>query len=166
MGRALRTIVLPVVGTAALAANESGGTPGKHSESARGVSDSFVDAWNRHDTAAFAALYAENADFVNVLGVWLRGRAAIQEHHATIHAARMKTSRLMALETEVRFLRPDVALIHVHWELTGEVGPDGAALPTRQGILSHVVVKTGGKCHITSTQNTEIGAIPSAPTAH
>jgi uncharacterized protein (TIGR02246 family) len=107
----LRTIVLLVVGTAALAAHESGGTPGERSESARGVSDGFVDAWNRHDMAAFAALYSENADFVNVLGVWLRGRTAIQEHHATIHAARMKTSLLTALETEIRFLRPDVALM-------------------------------------------------------
>ena len=60
----------------------------------------------------------------------------------SIHAARMKTSLLAALETEIRFLRPDVALIHVHWELTGQAGPDGAVLPTRQGILSHVVVKT------------------------
>ena len=166
MGQALGTIVLLVAGTAALAAHESGGTPGERRESARGVSDGFVDAWNRHDMAAFAALYAENADFVNVLGVWLRGRAAIEEHHATIHAARMKASLLTALETEVRLLRPDVALIHVHWELTGQVGPDGVALPTRQGILSHVGVKTGGKWHIASTQNTDIAATPSAPTSH
>ena len=164
MGQALRTIVLLVVGTAALAAHES--TPGERSESARGVSDGFADAWNRHDMAAFAALYTENADFVNVLGVWLRGRTGIQEHHATIHAARMKTSLLTALETEVRFLHPDVALIHVHWELTGQAGPDGAVLPTRQGILSHVIVKTGRKWRITSTQNTDIAAIPSAPASH
>jgi hypothetical protein len=84
----------------------------------------------------------------------------------SIHAARLKTSLLTALETEIRFLRPDVALIHVHWELTGQAGPDGAVLPTRQGILSHVVVKTGGKWRITSTQNTDIAAIPSAPTSH
>src|SRR5277367_5517012 len=111
MAQALRIIVLLALGTAALAANESARSPGERNESARAVSDAFVDAWNRHDMAAFAALYAENADFVNVLGVWLRGRAAIQEHHATIHAARMKTSRLTALDTEVRFLRPDVALV-------------------------------------------------------
>ena len=166
MGQALRIIVLFVAGTAALAANESVGARGELDESVRDVSDGFVDAWNRHDIAAFAALYAENADFVNVLGVWLRGRAAIQEHHATIHAARMKTSRLTALETEVRFLRPDVAVVHVHWELTGQIGPDGAALPTRQGILSHVVAKTGGKWLITSTQNTDIAVVPGAPTSH
>ena len=82
MGQVLRTIVLLVVGTAALAASESGGTPGERSESARGVSDGFVDAWNRHDVAAFAALYAENADFVNVLGVWLRGSASLEAYDA------------------------------------------------------------------------------------
>jgi uncharacterized protein (TIGR02246 family) len=166
MAQALRIIVLLVVATAALAANGGAATPGERTESARAVCDDFVDAWNSHDMAAFAALYAEDADFVNVLGVWLQGRAAIREHHAAIHASRMKTSRLTALETEVRFLRPDVALVHVHWELTGQIGPDGAALPTRQGILSHVVAKTGGKWLITSSQNTDIAAMPSAPTSH
>ena len=166
MGYALRIIVLLVGGTTARAANESVGTPGEHGDAARAVSDGFVDAWNRHDMAAFAALYAENADFVNVLGLWLHGRAAIQEHHAAIHATRMKTSRLTALETEVRFLRPDVALVHVHWELTGQIAQDGAALPPRQGVLSHVVAKTGGKWLITSSQNTDIAPIPSAPPNH
>lgn len=166
IGHALRSIVLLIMGSAALAANESVGTPGERGESARAVSASFVDAWNRHDMTAFAALYPENADFVNVLGVWLRGRAAIQEHHATIHAARMRTSRLTALETEVRFLRPDVAPVHVHWGLTGQIARDGAALAPRQGILFHVVAKTGGKWLITSSQNTDIVPIPSAPTSH
>lgn len=164
--QALKLIVLLVVASAALAANQSAGSPGQPNDSARAVSDGFVDAWNRHDMAAFGALYAENADFVNVLGVWLRGRVAIQEHHVTIHAARMNTSHLTALETEVRFLRADVALVHVHWELTGQIGPDGAALPTRQGILFHVVAETGGKWLITSSQNTDIAAAPGAAASH
>jgi hypothetical protein len=82
MEHALRIIVLLVVGTAALAANESAGSQGARYGSARAISDGFVDTWNRHDMAAFGALYAENADFVNVRGLWLRGRDAIQEHHA------------------------------------------------------------------------------------
>ena len=32
------------------------------------------DAWNRHDAAAYAALFTEDGDVVNVVGWWWRGR--------------------------------------------------------------------------------------------
>jgi uncharacterized protein (TIGR02246 family) len=36
------------------------------------------ESWNRHDMSAFASLFSENADFVNVLGMHLRGRPALE----------------------------------------------------------------------------------------
>lgn len=47
--------------------------------------------WHRHDMPSFARLYAPDADFVNVIGQWLRGRAAIETQHVLLHAMRMKT---------------------------------------------------------------------------
>jgi ketosteroid isomerase-like protein len=32
----------------------------------RGLIKAFVDSWNRHDMTMFAALFAEDADFVDV----------------------------------------------------------------------------------------------------
>ena len=31
-----------------------------------GVMNAFVDAWNQHDAKAFAAVFAEDADFTNL----------------------------------------------------------------------------------------------------
>ena len=42
---------------------------------------SLADAWNRHDGHAYAAAFAEDADFVNVLGQRQRGRAEITARH-------------------------------------------------------------------------------------
>jgi uncharacterized protein (TIGR02246 family) len=42
------------------------------------VQDRQADAWNRHDAAAYARLFAEDGDVVNVLGWWWRGRAQIE----------------------------------------------------------------------------------------
>jgi uncharacterized protein (TIGR02246 family) len=163
--QALRIIVLLFVAATSLAARASTGNPPGGDAPARAVANGFIDAWNRHDMNAFGALFADDADFVNAIGVWLRGRTEIQKHHEIIHATRMKTSHLSALETEVRSLRPDVAIVHVRWELTGQTGQDGAPLPTRQGILVHIVAKTGDQWLITSSQNTDISPIPGPPGA-
>ncbi|MFI5248142.1 MAG: SgcJ/EcaC family oxidoreductase [Nitrospirales bacterium] len=127
------------------------------------VTSGFVDAWNRHDMKAFAELFAEDADFVNVIGLWWRGRREIQKEHEALHASRMKNSHLTAVETTVRFLRPDVAVVHVRWELAGDTGLEGKPLPPRKGILTHVDAKIGGKWWITSSQNTDIVPLPNVP---
>jgi uncharacterized protein (TIGR02246 family) len=76
----------------------------------RAAVQSFVDAWNRHDLEAFAALFTEDADFVNVRGTRWIGRSAIREGHAATHATIFKNSQLRILELSVRFLKPDVAV--------------------------------------------------------
>jgi uncharacterized protein (TIGR02246 family) len=130
---------------------------------AKAVAAGFVDDWNSHDMKSFGELFAENADFVNVIGLWWRGRAEIQKAHEAIHATRMKNSHLVATETAVRVLRPGVAVIHVRWELTGDTGIDGVTLPPRLGILSLVTVKTGSKWLIASAQNTDVVPLPNVP---
>lgn len=50
-------------------------------------------AWNTHDMKRFAACFAQDADFVNVRGVWMRGRDEIEERHSASHAERFKNSR-------------------------------------------------------------------------
>src|SRR5580704_6616525 len=39
------------------------------------------DSWNRHDMAAFASQFAQDADFVNVIGMPLHARPAIEAQH-------------------------------------------------------------------------------------
>ncbi|MDX8512638.1 SgcJ/EcaC family oxidoreductase [Mesorhizobium captivum] len=38
------------------------------------VATAFADAWNRHDMDDFAALFSEDANFVNVVGMWWKNR--------------------------------------------------------------------------------------------
>jgi uncharacterized protein (TIGR02246 family) len=130
---------------------------------ARAVAVGLVADWNSHDMKSFAELFAEDADFVNVIGLWWRGRPEIQKEHETLHATRMRNSNLIAAEIAVRLLRPDVAVIHVRWQLTGDTGIDGVRLPPRQGVLSFVTVRTGSKWLIASAQNTDVVPLPNVP---
>ena len=56
-------------------------------EAVRSVMNEFPDAWNRHDMDAIGALFAEDADFVNVTGTYWKGRESIRLNHAFTHGA-------------------------------------------------------------------------------
>lgn len=80
-------------------------------------------AWNAMDGAAFAAEFAEDADFVNVRGEHVRGAAAIAAGHAAIFSSIYAGStNAYALEA-ARLLHPDVALVHVGARLQVPRGP-------------------------------------------
>ncbi len=125
-------------------------------EAIRDVVAAFEDSWNRHDMEAFAELFTEDADFVNVVGLWWKGRSEIKQAHETSHANMFKNSKLSISETSIRFLKPDVAVVRSEWELVGHTDPQGETLSPRKGILTNVVTEEGGRWVIVASQNTDI----------
>lgn len=73
---------------------------------------SMIAAWNRGDATAFAAPFAEDASFIAFEGTELSGRNAIVEFHEALFAAELKGTRLDGEVRFVRFLGPDVAVMH------------------------------------------------------
>ena len=112
---------------------------------------------------SFASLFTEDAQFVNVIGLWWHSRAEIQKAHEALHATRMRMSHLVASESVVHLLSPEVAVLLQQWQLTGDTGIDGVTLPMRRGVMSLVTVKAGGQWHIASAQNTDIVPLPNLP---
>lgn len=121
----------------------------------------FTAAWNRHDMDALAALYADDADFVNVIGLWWHGRDEIRSEHVKLHQGRMRQTTLRSERPVIRRLSPDVAIAHVKWELAGDAGAEGWKIgEVRRGILTHVLVRRDGAWTIVSTQNTDVLDLP------
>ena len=120
------------------------------------VVTAFAETWNRHDMEAFAQLFAADAEFVNVVGLWWKGRAEIRQAHEVTHASMFKNSRLTILDTSVRFPLPQLAIARSRWRLEGHVGPDGQALPPRTGILLNVLTVDDGSWVIIDSQNTDV----------
>jgi uncharacterized protein (TIGR02246 family) len=118
--------------------------------------------WNRHDAKAYASLWLEDADFVNVLGMHRHGRAELLAELDYLHADRFKNSQVSMQRKTVRFLTPDVAVAHVEWEMTGDPGMPGH--PTqggrRSGIFTHVLRRTPEGWRFVASQNTDILPIP------
>jgi uncharacterized protein (TIGR02246 family) len=130
----------------------------KDLEAIKQIEKDWEAAWNRHDMKALTDLVAEDVDFVTVAGLWLKGRKEFEDQHTAIHAMRFKESVRTTTDVQVKFLKPDVAVVHVKGVIKGEKAPDGTPLQPRPGIFTRVVTKESGKWLIKASQNTAISA--------
>lgn len=119
----------------------------------RQVVKQVEDGWNAHDGKAFAAPFAADADYVIINGMTLKGREAIEAGHTQIFTTIYKESHNVATVKSVRFLRPDVAIVHVEWNLEFNAGGEA-----RKGHAMNTMVmsKEGGKWSIAAFQNTPV----------
>src|SRR5437870_1995208 len=137
-------------------------SPGAESK-IEAVLAALQDSWNRHDMAAFAALFSQDADFVNVVGMHLRGRAAIEAQHVAIHKTVFRNSQLRTLGQSVRFLTPQVAVAHVDWQMTGHDMShvkDWSLPEVRKGVLTAVLLFEGDTWRIDALHNTDTVPLP------
>ncbi|HZQ97159.1 MAG TPA: SgcJ/EcaC family oxidoreductase [Candidatus Sulfotelmatobacter sp.] len=122
------------------------------------VLEAFRETWNQHDMLAMGELFANDADFVNVLGIHFASKAEIAAAHEDLHKVRFARTHIRELRRQVAYLSPDIALAHVRWEMTGDpmAGPSGV----RRGVLTHVLVRSNDRWYFRATQNTDIVAVP------
>jgi uncharacterized protein (TIGR02246 family) len=126
----------------------------------RSVAMRQADTWNRHDAKAYAALFTEDCDVVNVLGWWWKGRAEVEQKLTQAFRFVFRDSRLTITEVDTRFLRAEVAVTHARWTMVGARTPPGMPEP-RQGIQTLVLTKQSGRWLIAAIQNTL--SIPERP---
>jgi uncharacterized protein (TIGR02246 family) len=118
------------------------------------------EAWNQHDAKAYASLFTDDGEIVNVIGWWWKGRAEIEKKLTDAYAFVFRESVLTVTDVQVKFLTPEIAVAHVKWTMTGARTPKGLPEP-QQGIQIQVLQKQAGKWLITSFQNTN--SIPERP---
>lgn len=125
-------------------------------EAPGGVAQALIEAWNRHDARAFAAVFAQDADFTNVFGMEAAGRGAIERFHAPIFDTMFKDSHLSADGMRTRLVRDDVATLDLRWSMTGARDPMGREWPRRQGLISIVATRDDGRWQIAAMHNMEL----------
>jgi uncharacterized protein (TIGR02246 family) len=115
--------------------------------------------WNAMDGSAFAAPFAEDAEFVNIRGEYFRGRSAIAAGHAALFQGIYAGSTNHCAVEGARLLRPEVALVRVHSVLHAPGGPFAGRHAAR---FSLVLTKEGGSWQIAALHNT-LEAPPGPP---
>jgi uncharacterized protein (TIGR02246 family) len=129
-------------------------------EAIKDIVAAFTAAWNRHDMDAFAALFHDDATFVNLRGSLWKGRGEIRDLHSQVHATFFRTSQLTQEVEDVSVLAPSVAVAHVHGQLRGDERFPDKVLNARMTV---VVQERGGRWLIAAAHNTEIAPLPSSP---
>ena len=74
--------------------------------------------WNTKSGALFAKPFAEDADYVVINGMYIKGRATIESAHQRIFDTIYKDTNITLTVKQIRFLRPDVAVVHVEGHRT------------------------------------------------
>jgi uncharacterized protein (TIGR02246 family) len=108
----------------------------------RALHGQALDAWGAGNGKAFAAPFSDDALFIGFDGSVMRGREQIAATHQDVFDRWMKGTRLVEEQTEVRFVDPDVAVVHT---LGGTV-MRGKSEPTpeRDSIQTLVAVRDAG----------------------
>jgi len=107
--------------------------------------------WNTKSGAVFAKPFAEDADYVVINGMYFKGRADIQTAHQRIFDTIFKDTKISLTVKQIRFLRSDVAVVHVNGHRDG---------PTKEltgdAILTLVMTKEQQGWTIAAFQNTSV----------
>ena len=114
----------------------------------RQILEGLEAAWNAADSRGFAAAFAEDADFINVIGTLRHGRADIEAGRRQLFDSIYKDGRIKYAIERIRFINPDaaVALVRTHLTLRGD---ETIAMQTTM-----MLAKADGKWQIVVYQNT------------
>lgn len=109
--------------------------------------------WNTKSGALFAKPFAQDADYVVINGMQLKGQDIIGKSHQRIFDTFYKDSAISLTVKQVRFLRPDVAVAHLSGHLKVRQAEE-----TRESeaVITLVLTKDKGEWKIAAFQNTGV----------
>ncbi|WP_226624509.1 SgcJ/EcaC family oxidoreductase [Alloyangia pacifica] len=116
----------------------------------------FARAWATREGAAVAALFAEDAEFVNVTGLWWSGREAIARPHDYALKSFFADTTLRPGRISTRLLGAGQAVVRCRFHMSGQRAPDGSEAGPRQTILLFVLERTAAGWRAVAAQNTEV----------
>jgi uncharacterized protein (TIGR02246 family) len=128
--------------------------------------DAILYSWNNHNYDDMKNYTTENTDWVNVVGMWWKGRKQSQYAHQAYHNTFLKTSVGKKKSVVIRFITQDVAIVHLEWLFSGgEPTPDGKKPTPNDDLATLVFVHQNGKWLLTAGENVHIdkGAQPYDP---
>jgi uncharacterized protein (TIGR02246 family) len=119
----------------------------------RAIIAGMTDAWAAGDGNAFGRHFAADADYTVWNGRYLRGREAIAEGHTRIFNTVYKDTRLRLDVTNIRLVRPGVAVAHA----VGSVVGKDESFPDRPTVTPvFVLTREDGRWRIAVFHNTRI----------
>ncbi len=115
--------------------------------------EQMAKGWNMKSAAEFAKPFAEDSDYVVNNGFHVKGIVANVKEIQFVFETREKHSVVSYTVEQIRFLRPDVAVVHA---LTARKMVQGDSTQEGKGRITMVMTKNKDKWEIVAYQNTPI----------
>ena len=109
------------------------------------------EGWNTKNGTLFSEPYAEDADGVAIGGFVVKGHGVIEKVHWDMFRGAFKNSTIALKVKQLRFLRPDVALVQI--DNTNKL-QQGETSHDYKSVITLVMTKEAGRWKIASFQNT------------
>lgn len=109
-------------------------------------------AWNTADGHAYAAAFTGDCDYIAFDGKHLRGRDANARFHQRLFDSVLKGSRLSFEPPSVRFIHPDVAVVHAMGSML--LPWQSRVTPKQRSNQTLVAVRTSEGWRFTAFHNT------------
>jgi len=122
-------------------------------EAVHNLPQAFTAAFNKHDGHQLAQMMADDIDLVTVGAMWLHGKRDFEKYHTRLLNGRFHGIKFEVLQVAVRFLRPDIAVVHWSWTAGGDKNPDGTARKRRYGMMTMVAEQRNGSWLVVASQN-------------
>jgi uncharacterized protein (TIGR02246 family) len=121
------------------------------------IPNTFIKAWNKKDPEMLASIFDEDAEFINVTGLWWHNRNSIFKAHEYGLKVIFKDSELSLRKTKVKYLSDKIAVVNARMHLEGQTAVSGKKAHPRNTIFTFVVQKNeSGSWSCASAQNTDI----------
>jgi len=123
----------------------------------------IVSDWNTHDFENMDSYMTEDVEWINIVGMWWKGRPEVKAAHYGNFGAFFKGVPFTQKSLKTRFLTKDVAIATLICSVGEFFPPDGIdhgnnRMPASNNILTLVFMKKNGKWLISSGQNTVVDA--------
>lgn len=123
----------------------------------------MISDWNTHNFKNMNSYSTEDVEWINIVGMWWKGRAEVESAHQGIFDVMFKGVPFTQKSLKTRFITKDVAISTLVSSVGEFFPPDGVdrgnnKMPASDDILTLVFIKKNGKWLLTSGQNTVVDA--------
>lgn len=132
----------------------SRGETGMKDRATRALLGKFATTWNAKDVPALGALFAEDADFVDIAGNLANGRREIERLHQFPFSTGLKAAKISEESLTIRDLGGGIVSGDLRWKNVGAIGRDGQPAPPQFGNLFFIARVDGDVASFVSARNT------------
>ncbi len=120
---------------------------------ARALVAQLEAAWNQHDMAAYGALFHDDAEWVNVVGMHWRGKGEVMKAHTAFHETIFKNCQLHGEAVDVRSVAPNAVVAVWTHRQDAYSTPSGNLQPATLNRLSLLVTQRDGRWRVSHGHN-------------